>query len=257
MRDHLNNIIILIIILLLLCLNSSALDKNSEYYGETHKMLFNDPENCTSCHLYDKDIAEGSASTLSSSSSTSGEAAKAKTPQTIADDEYDFGEEDEEATEGAGWFFGKKEEAEEKKVDLSLYVSKSYKLSGFENKSSIIPHEFIKSHTNMCISAECHTDEELGLSHAVDLSPYDTYPDMIVPEEIPLNWDTEEYQEVMTCGSCHNPHLDWLSVTKSFDSQQPYKIILEVPYYKTDYLRIQDPIEGYATLCKSCHGEGY
>jgi hypothetical protein len=185
-------------------------------------------------------------------------AAKVKTAQVQPDDEYDYGEEDEAASKESGWFFGKTKEGEkEEKVDLSLYVSKSYESSGFVTDSSIIPHEFSKTHTNMCISTECHTKDELGISHAVDLSPYDTYPDMVVPEEIPLNWDTEKYQEVMTCGSCHNPHLDWLSVIISYEIQKPHKIIGEVPYYKTNYLRIKDPIEGYATLCKSCHGEGY
>jgi hypothetical protein len=44
MKDHFNHIMILIIILLSIGLCSSALDKDSKYYGETHKMVFNNPE---------------------------------------------------------------------------------------------------------------------------------------------------------------------------------------------------------------------
>jgi nitrate/TMAO reductase-like tetraheme cytochrome c subunit len=244
MRISFNHFIIISILFLLLCVKSSAIDKEDENYGITHKIIFNNSDNCTLCHMYNN--------FSSAVNKTKGDP---ESSQVKADDEYEY-EDKEDVGEGLSWFFGKKKK-KPKQGELGSYVSSSYNLSGFVNREDIIPHEFIKQITGMCVSSKCHTDEELGPSHIVDISPYDAYPDMVVPKEIPLNWDTVKYKEVMTCGTCHNPHLDWLSTTRSYDIQKPEKKERGRAYYKTYYLRIKDPQEGYYTLCKSCHEEGY
>jgi hypothetical protein len=240
----LNYLLLASFLFLLFTISSSAINKKNKDYGLTHKTVFNDPENCTLCHIYNNFPIS----------------IQTNTTATQIDDEYEDEFEGEASEEtGLGWFFGKKKKKEDPydTINLSLYINQSYEMDGFVNDETIMPHDFIKSITSMCMSEECHTAGELGPSHAVDISPYQRYPDMIVPKEIPLNWDTEKYEEVITCGSCHNPHLDWLSSTPAYESQESIKKIDGTLYYLSYFLRVKDTKRHYYPLCKSCHGIGY
>lgn len=111
------------------------------------------------------------------------------------------------------------------------------------------PHYFILPMADEC--HKCHSKEKLGRSHPVGVDPYRSDYDITVPDELPLE------EDMVSCGSCHNPHAEWLSTTRSFFSQTPQVILKkgeeEILYYKTFYLRISDPEEGFAPLCQSCH----
>lgn len=231
-----------IIILLLFSMQSSAVDKKSKDYGITHKRVFNNPDNCTLCHLYNN------------FDSTSALATKIN-PTKEEVDIYEYEDEGSGESSGIlGWFFGRKEKEERfKPINLEPYIFQSYERSGFVNDRNIMPHEFVKSITSMCMTNECHTDKELGNSHEVDISPYDRFPDMKVPKEYPLYWDTEKYKEVISCGTCHNPHVDWLNLVPLQQLHKPIKTIDGKKYYSTFFVRVRNPKRGLFTLCKGCH----
>ena len=65
-----------------------------------------------------------------------------------------------------------------------------------------------------------------------------------------------------SCGSCHQPHGEWLSPSRCYPKQEPKVYLLETvngevrgtPYYTTYFLRVPgDPLEGFVPLCNSCH----
>lgn len=251
MKKHLY---LFIFLFLALCITSLAIDVNSPNYGEAHKNVFNNPDNCIFCHLYDEDVyrqVEGKSSTEATPLSI-GQMARGDTVS--VDDEYD---DEEESDGGSGWFFGKGSRKTADSEKVSSYLFASFTMSGFVNKEYVIPHEFNRSITSQCVNSQCHTERELGNSHAVDVPPFETYPNMKVPAEYPLNWDTNKYEEVLSCGTCHNPHVDWLYREKFYEVQKPFKRIKGSNYFKTYFLRVRDAERGYVTLCKGCHGEGY
>ncbi len=246
----------LMIALTIMCLTLASseckINTESKDYGTVHKKIFNSPDNCIFCHLYDEDLykeIEGK-STAAIAPKELDEMVEDSDDSVLDDEGYEYDDDDEKSEGGGGWFFGRRKKRSKK---LSTYINQTYKSSGFKPKEYISPHEFSKNITSMCVNDSCHTDDELGMSHVVDISPYDTYPNMKVPAEIPLNWDTEKYEEVISCGSCHNPHIDWLSPTKSYLKQDYYKKVKGRKLYKTNYVRIQDPKKGYYTLYSGCH----
>jgi hypothetical protein len=108
----------------------------------------------------------------------------------------------------------------------------------------------------------CHDKtRKAGRTHPVDVLPEEATPEIIVPEILPLQAMNGEYwADTMTCGTCHNPHGDFLSTEKLFAKQTAHTVTQvtpeeEIPYYKTYYLRITntDPSEGFTPLCKACH----
>ena len=117
------------------------------------------------------------------------------------------------------------------------------------------PHEFIVDVTEDCLKEGCH--QEMG-NRMVRMHPLDrdiSRLDFEIPEDMPLD------QERMSCGTCHQPHKEWLSRIKSAPWEEP-SFYLEkslgddvayIPYYKTHYLRIFDPMFGYKNLCTTCH----
>ena len=114
---------------------------------------------------------------------------------------------------------------------------------------SLEPHEFVVEIPEKCW--ECHSKEKLGRSHPIGVDPSRTPHTVEVPEEIPLE------NGLVSCGSCHNPHRDYLSKITSY-KEQPAKFIqvdgrTEIPWYKTLYLRKSDPIKGFEPLCVACH----
>jgi ferredoxin len=119
----------------------------------------------------------------------------------------------------------------------------------------MLPHEFVVSIPEKCWV--CHLQESLGRSHPIGVDPRSSSLKIEVPEEIPLENDC------VSCGSCHTPHGEWLSLRRSYRDQEAFFTIIEgegknkieIPYYKTYYLRVPgDPEEGFTPLCQNtCH----
>lgn len=118
------------------------------------------------------------------------------------------------------------------------------------------PHGFLFPIIEICMNESCHTTAKIGRSHPVGIDVTKSRMIEGVPETFPLEDDT------ISCGSCHNPHGDWLTGTPYYPRQEPKVYLLEsvggetreVPYYTTYFLRIPgDPEEGFTVLCNSCH----
>src|SRR3990172_7645601 len=69
-----------------------------------------------------------------------------------------------------------------------------------EEGQAVEPHGFTVEITETCL--RCHSASKIGASHPVDVDPAERYPDMVVPEEIPVG-----RQARTPGGPCHNPHL--------------------------------------------------
>jgi hypothetical protein len=112
------------------------------------------------------------------------------------------------------------------------------------------PHAFVVAIPEKCM--ECHSPDKLGRSHPIGVDPSLLPANIVqVPEELPLE------NGMVSCGSCHNPHMDYLSKTRAFD-RAPAEFIqisdnVEIPWYKSLYLRKSDPIKGFEPLCLACH----
>ncbi len=121
-----------------------------------------------------------------------------------------------------------------------------------ERSGELIEHLFIIDMVKKCYY--CHPREKLGRSHPVLVSKDNKYPDMNIPQTLPLDPEGN-----ITCGTCHNPHVTGYSTTPLAELQDPFFIILygkrEIPYYQTYYLRMTVKGEGFAPLCKSCHAD--
>lgn len=113
------------------------------------------------------------------------------------------------------------------------------------------PHIFTVSVLEACRS--CHPADELGRSHPVGTDPYRALNRKEMPPELPLHWSDDARSEVMTCGTCHNPHLPRFSAEKLYARQRPHGE--EGRRYLTYYLRIRGktPREGFTPLCHACH----
>jgi hypothetical protein len=118
------------------------------------------------------------------------------------------------------------------------------------------PHEFIIPITEMCLRESCHTVGSLGRSHPVGIDARRSEAIKAVPEHIPLQ------DGLVSCGSCHQPHGEWLSISRCYKKQEAKGFLVETvggeerltPYFKTYYLRVPgDPDEGFTELCNSCH----
>jgi len=105
-------------------------------------------------------------------------------------------------------------------------------------------HEFIVSITESC--ERCHNLRLLDRSHPYDIDPRRSKIDVRIPDELPLHGN------LLTCGTCHDPHLSYLATVQSFRLQEP-KAVAEVAYYQTFYTRKNDPVQGFDPLCDSCH----
>ena len=73
-------------------------------------------------------------------------------------------------------------------------------------------HEFILGVTEIC--EDCHDIRLLGRSHPYDVDvDKSDMEDLEVPDELPLA------DGHMTCGSCHNPHAEYITTIKRFGGQ--------------------------------------
>ncbi len=114
------------------------------------------------------------------------------------------------------------------------------------------PHMFSVMVHEVC--EVCHA--ELGRSHPININPQDY--DIQVDETIPLAYIEQLGDDVVSCGSCHNPHGEWFSPVKAYEKQPELFLLIvspdeEIKYYKTYYLRASDPVKGYLVLCVLCH----
>ncbi len=115
---------------------------------------------------------------------------------------------------------------------------------------SLREHEFAGAISENCVS--CHPQDSLGLSHPVAVSKKRHYPDMVIPENLPL-----DEEDNITCGTCHNPHLQGFSTRRFGLGDDPLFQICQndrcTAYFKTYYLRVEGNGDGYTPLCQSCH----
>lgn len=111
------------------------------------------------------------------------------------------------------------------------------------------PYEFIVPIPDKCRA--CHSQENLGRSHPIGVDPRHAAEKVEVPDDIPLE------DGLVSCGSCHNPHLEFLSKTWAAPQQKATFVQqdgrTEINWYKTYYLRKPDPDKGFEPLCVSCH----
>lgn len=112
------------------------------------------------------------------------------------------------------------------------------------------PHGFVVAIPEKCW--ECHTQKSLGRSHPIGVDPSLSPAGVVeIPAEFPLE------NGKVSCGSCHNPHLPFLSETQAYLNQQATFLQTEgrkeIPWYKTYYLRKSDSIKGFEPLCTACH----
>jgi nitrate/TMAO reductase-like tetraheme cytochrome c subunit len=113
------------------------------------------------------------------------------------------------------------------------------------------PHMFTVSVTDTCLS--CHPQDQIGRSHPVGSDPRRALRRRDFPEELPFHWSDEERTEVMTCGTCHNPHLPRFSEDKLYTRQEVHPGTADA--YLTYFLRIRGttPRQGFMPLCHACH----
>jgi len=115
--------------------------------------------------------------------------------------------------------------------------------------STLAAHEFDVRIPEKC--RVCHTEEQLGRSHPIGVDPRHSAENVDVPEDLPLE------NGMVSCGTCHNPHLVFLSKTRAYPAQQPAFLEVtgqvEIPWYKTLFLRKSDPDRGFEPLCLACH----
>lgn len=116
------------------------------------------------------------------------------------------------------------------------------------------PHGFEIDVAENCMQEKCHDDFESQMrrSHPVGVEPDDDYE---IPEGLPLH----DYE--VTCGTCHNPHLDRLSRIKTIPWDAPaffHEVesngrATETEYFYTYYLRGRDAEHTLERLCNACH----
>ena len=93
----------------------------------------------------------------------------------------------------------------------------------------------------MTLCHECHSEESLGRSHPVNITPPD---DMYVPEDLHL----DQYMNI-TCATCHQPHEEAYTRLKPADYVSPIKGTSDL-VYPSFYLR-RTNIQN--ALCYACH----
>lgn len=123
-----------------------------------------------------------------------------------------------------------------------------------EGDQEVEPHDFTVEIAETCL--RCHSESSLGGSHPVNVDPAERYPDMVIPEEMPLDREGR-----ITCGTCHNPHLAGHSTERYAEMQSPTGARevdgVEVDFYKSYRLRFHAPDAGNDPTCAACHLEHF
>ncbi len=112
------------------------------------------------------------------------------------------------------------------------------------------PHGFVAKVVDICLT--CHSKKHLGKSHPtgkrVTMDP--------LPADLPFEVWVSEYGEeypVVTCGTCHNPHLPGIGIRYRPPPEPGMEGTFEP--YRTRFLRkdAKNVTSGFAPLCKTCH----
>jgi hypothetical protein len=116
-------------------------------------------------------------------------------------------------------------------------------------RETMDPHDFVVAIPERCL--ECHSAQELGRSHPIGVDPSHSAARIEVPAELPLE------DGMVSCGTCHNPHMASLSQTRAYPAQEvafrQMEGRVETLWYKTLFLRKSDPERGFEPLCMACH----
>lgn len=116
-------------------------------------------------------------------------------------------------------------------------------------KGALKPHDFVVPIPEKCW--ECHSQKELGRSHPIGIDPSRSAENIEVPEDLPLE------DGKVSCGSCHNPHMAYLSRTQAYQNQKAAFLHkegrAEIAWYQTLFLWKSDPVKGFEPLCIACH----
>ena len=114
-------------------------------------------------------------------------------------------------------------------------------------RDEVDEHAFVTGVTEIC--EDCHELGDLGRTHPYDVDPDRSHiPDLRVPDELPLA------DGMITCGSCHDPHMAYLQTVRLF-SNQPAEEGFSTAYYQSFYTRMVDPSQGRNLLCTACHSQ--
>lgn len=120
------------------------------------------------------------------------------------------------------------------------------------------PHIFILPVVEICHN--CHPPKQIGRSHPVGGDPRKDLGLENPPEFLPLHWSAERRANVVTCGTCHNPHISRFSAEKIHSRQKPFQgrkkgNKKKEAKYLTYFLRLKsnNPRDGYMKLCQACH----
>jgi len=118
--------------------------------------------------------------------------------------------------------------------------------------TDIDPHAFSVDITESCMG--CHPSHTIGRSHPVGVRPAARFRTMAIPANLPVDGDRR-----ITCGTCHNPHLDGYTPERFAKAQNPagsrIENGVEVTYYKSYMLRLHAPEAGNDPTCAACHAE--
>jgi hypothetical protein len=116
-------------------------------------------------------------------------------------------------------------------------------------RGNLEPARFLPECSDYCLG--CHKGEYLGRTHPIQVRPRDKYWKMKIPAEFRLDDDGR-----LMCLTCHKAHGPFLATVKAHPSQKPEPMTPPSgvsDYYRTYYLRVSDPVKGFAALCDGCH----
>lgn len=113
----------------------------------------------------------------------------------------------------------------------------------------VAEHEFVVDVSDLCRG--CHPAERLGPSHPVDVDPSAAGFVEAVAEGLPVS-----VEGLITCGTCHNPHLSGRSTMRLWKTQELEVVCSNsgcLRYFKSYYLRVREQDRGFDPLCAGCH----
>lgn len=136
-----------------------------------------------------------------------------------------------------------------------LDVESCWSCHDADDEGQIDGSEFIDAMIEFCY--KCHPPSKLGRSHpvSIDLDRNWRFPEMSVPDNLLVGG---QWEDLLTCATCHYIHGPWKSRVKAYRSQEPIQIMeFTSPMYSTLFLRIPgNPDGGWEELCDACHA-GY
>lgn len=117
------------------------------------------------------------------------------------------------------------------------------------SQDALAPDRFSTDSNAICL--DCHRKESLGRSHPVGVGPRGKPKPMKIPEAFRLDAGGR-----LMCLTCHTAHGPFLSPGPSFPGQEMFTPGNGGgPGYKTFFLRRTSPEDGFAALCRACHGD--